>query len=116
MGKGGGAGISCKAFDFIDLLLIQAVERVDACGCTSGCPECVLFHISRTYVLGITSPVCSEGNIVTSKIGAAIILKSLLNIELNVDSLPDGEERGIGIETVIPVNEKVKEADEVKKY
>lgn len=74
------------------------------------------FSFTELTFLGITSPVCSEGNIVTSKIGAAIILKSLLNIELNVDGLPDGEERGIGIETVIPVNEKVKEADEVKKY
>lgn len=71
---------------------------------------------SELMSLGIISPVCSEGNIVASKIGAAIILKSLLNIELDVDRLPDGEERGIGIETVIPVSEQVKEADEVKKY
>ena len=30
--------------------------------------------------LGITSPVCSEGNIVTSKLGAGVILKALLNL------------------------------------
>ena len=66
--------------------------------------------------LGITSPVCSEGNIVTSKIGAAIILKSILNIAIDVDSLPDGGEKGIGLETVVPVNETVKEAEEVMKY
>jgi DEAD/DEAH box helicase domain-containing protein len=65
--------------------------------------------------LGITSPVCSEGNIVTSKIGAAIILKSILNMEIDIDSLPDGGEHGTQIETVVPVKERVRESDEVWK-
>jgi|SRR5579862_1970942 len=100
VGKGG-AGISSKAFDFIDLLLQQAVERVDSCGCRSGCPECV------------TSPICKEGNIVTSKIGAGVILKSLLCQTIDPLSLAEGDERGISIETIVPVQRPIKEADEI---
>ena len=115
MGRGGGAGISCKAFDFVDLLLQQAVERVDTCGCNDGCPECKCLYYSR-LISGITSPVCKEGNIVTSKIGAGIILKSFLNIDIDVDKLPFGDERGIRIETVVPVNDPVKEAEQIMKF
>src|SRR5271163_860355 len=57
VGKGGGAGISSKAFDFVDLLLHQAVDRVETCGCASGCPECTpppcLSLISRHYEFGL---------------------------------------------------------------
>jgi hypothetical protein len=60
--------------------------------------------------------VCSEGNIVTSKIGAGVILKAILNTEINVDSLPEGGEEGIWIETVVPVRGPVKEAKQVMKY
>ena len=74
------------------------------------------FSSSELITLGITSPVCSEGNIVASKFGAAIILKSILNIEIDVDSLPDGAEQGTEIETVVAVNERIKEAEEVMKY
>jgi hypothetical protein len=66
--------------------------------------------------IGITSPVCYEGNIVTSKIGAGVILKALLNIDIDVNALPEGDEKGISIETVVPVNEPVKEADKVMKF
>jgi len=103
VGKGG-AGISSKAFDFIDLLLQQAAERVDLCGCSNGCPEC------------ITSPICKEANIVTSKVGAAVILKSLLNLTIDISNLPEGDEKGISIETVVPVSEPIKEASEIRKY
>jgi hypothetical protein len=40
----------------------------------------------------------------------------LLNIEINIEALPDGEERGTSIETVVPVNDPVKEAEEIRKY
>jgi len=33
-----------------------------------------------------------------------------------VDNLPVGDERGIMIETVVPVNDHVKEAEEVMKF
>ncbi|KAI0380100.1 P-loop containing nucleoside triphosphate hydrolase protein [Hypomontagnella monticulosa] len=91
--KGGvnGSGISTKAFEFIDLLLVQALERVQHCHCDSGCPECVC------------SEFCKEANEVMSKAGSAVIIKALLNMEIDVDALPMGPEEPspAGIETVV---------------
>jgi hypothetical protein len=67
-------------------------------------------------VSGIVSPVCKEGNIVTSKVGAGVILKTLLNMDIDLEMLPDGDEKGISIETVVPVDGPVKEAVEIFKY
>jgi len=80
-----------KAFEFIDLLLRQALGRVQGCQCDEGCLECV------------ASPVCKERNEVTSKAGSEAILKSLLNIEIDVDALPMGPEglAPAGVETVV---------------
>lgn len=96
--KGGqhGSGIAAKAFEFIDLLLNQACERVEACHCLEGCLECCC------------SERCKEANMVMSKAGAEVILKSLLGKEIDVDSLPWGPEDErvpAGIETVIFANE-----------
>ena len=90
-GGAGGSGINTKAFEFIDLLLMQALERVVGCGCLSGCPECV------------ASEFCKEANEVMSKAGSEVILKSLLNIEIDVDALPMGPEEfsPAGVETVV---------------
>ncbi|KAI1431583.1 hypothetical protein GGR50DRAFT_58686 [Xylaria sp. CBS 124048] len=91
--KGGtnGSGISTKAFEFVDMLLVQALERVQHCFCESGCPECVC------------SEFCKEGNEVMSKAGSSVILKSLLNMEIDVDALPMGpdEMSPVGVETVV---------------
>ena len=96
--KGGaaGSGISTKAFEFVDLLLRQACDRVEACHCEEGCLECCC------------SERCREANQVMSKAGASVILKSLLNRHIDVDSLPWGPEDETvqaGIETVIPADE-----------
>ncbi|TRX97800.1 hypothetical protein FHL15_001555 [Xylaria flabelliformis] len=91
--KGGanGSGISTKAFEFIDMLLIQAIERVQHCHCDSGCPECVC------------SELCKHANEVMSKAGSSVILRCLLDMEINVDALPMGPEElsPAGIETVV---------------
>ncbi|KAI1188219.1 hypothetical protein F5B17DRAFT_396458 [Nemania serpens] len=91
--KGGasGSGISTKAFEFVDMLLVQALERVQHCHCESGCPECVC------------SELCKEANEVMSKAGSSVILKALLNVEIDVDALPMGPEEmsPAGIETVV---------------
>ncbi|KAI1734434.1 hypothetical protein F4680DRAFT_462404 [Xylaria scruposa] len=91
--KGGanGSGISTKAFEFIDMLLMQAIERVQHCHCDSGCPECVC------------SELCKHANEVMSKAGSSVILKSLLDMEIDVDALPMGPEElsPAGIETVV---------------
>ena len=92
--KGGqhGSGIAAKAFEFIDLLLNQACDRVEACHCHEGCLECCC------------SERCREANVVMSKAGAEVILKSFLNREIDVDNLPWGPEDErvpAGIETVV---------------
>ncbi|MCJ1232312.1 hypothetical protein MMC14_000261 [Varicellaria rhodocarpa] len=96
-GGAGGSGIAAKAFEFIDLLLGQAVQRVDACHCVEGCVECVC------------SEGCKEMNVVMSKAGAEVILKCLLGREgdIDVEGLPWGEEDRVpaGIETVVEANE-----------
>ncbi|OTA94440.1 hypothetical protein M434DRAFT_29925 [Hypoxylon sp. CO27-5] len=91
--KGGtnGSGISTKAFEFIDLLLVQALERVQRCHCQTGCPECVC------------SEFCNEANEVMSKAGSEVIIKTLLNMEIDIEALPMGPEEAspVGIETVV---------------
>ncbi|KXL50445.1 hypothetical protein M433DRAFT_157410 [Acidomyces richmondensis BFW] len=96
--KGGqhGSGIAAKAFEFIDLLLNQACERVEACHCHEGCLECCC------------SERCKEANQVMSKAGAEVILKTFLNKEIDVDNLPwgpDDEMVPAGIETVVLADE-----------
>ncbi|KAI1815356.1 hypothetical protein GGS20DRAFT_341718 [Poronia punctata] len=91
--KGGasGSGISTKAFEFVDVLLVQALERVQHCLCESGCPECVC------------SELCKEANEVMSKAGSSVVLKALLNMPIDVDALPMGPEgmSPSGVETVV---------------
>lgn len=90
-GGAGGSGINTKAFEFVDLLLRQAVERVTACRCRWGCVECV------------ASELCHKSSEVMSKAGSEVVLKSLLGMEIDVDSLPMGPEEfcPAGIETVV---------------
>ena len=93
-GGAGGSGISTKAFEFIDLLLVRACDRIAACHCTDGCLECCC------------SEACKEKNMVMSKAGSEVILKCLLGKEkdIDVDALPWGPEDErvpAGIETVV---------------
>lgn len=91
--KGGpaGSGIAAKAFEFIDLLLERAVQRVAGCHCLDGCTEC------------ICDERCKEMNTIMSKAGAEVILKSLIGMEIDVDALPEGEEERVpaGVETIV---------------
>jgi DEAD/DEAH box helicase domain-containing protein len=90
-GGAGGSGINTKAFEFIDLLLKQALGRVTGCHCEQGCRECVC------------SDLCKEANEVLSKAGSEVILKSLLNVDIDIDALPMGPEElaPAGVETVV---------------
>lgn len=90
-GGAGGAGIAAKAFEFVDLLLRQACERVAACRCVEGCLECCC------------DERCKEANAVMSKAGAEVVLKSLLGWEIDVEALPMGPEEGCpaGVVTVV---------------
>lgn len=82
--KGGasGSGINTKAFEHVDMLLQQALGRVQACHCENGCPECV------------ASEFCKHANEVMSKAGSEVILKCLMNMPVDVDALPMGPEEG----------------------
>jgi DEAD/DEAH box helicase domain-containing protein len=95
--KGGasGSGISTRAFEHIDMLLRQAAERLTACHCLEGCLECCC------------SERCKDANQVISKAGAEVVLKSLLNWHIDIDTLPMGPEEGspAGIETVVLAKE-----------
>lgn len=93
-GGAGGSGISTKAFEFVDLLLARACERVGLCHCQEGCLECV--H----------GESCKEQNVVMSKAGSEVILKTLLGreSEIDADSLPMGGDPA-GVETVVPADE-----------
>ena len=42
---------------------------------------------SMATILGIVSPSCKEGNLVSSKAGALIILKALLGLPVDIDLL-----------------------------
>ncbi|KXX82134.1 putative ATP-dependent helicase HRQ1 [Madurella mycetomatis] len=90
-GGTGGCGINTKAFEFVDLLLRQALGRVTGCGCQEGCVECV------------ASELCKEANGVMSKAGCEVILKGLLDEEIDVEALPMGPEEWspAGVETVV---------------
>ena len=52
----------------------------------------------------------------TSKLGATIVLKSLLNLEIDLEAVPSGNDRGRLIETVVPVRDLVPEADQVRRF
>ncbi|KAI9678421.1 MAG: hypothetical protein M1829_002019 [Trizodia sp. TS-e1964] len=94
-GGAGGSGISTKAFEFVDLLLRQACERIDACHCSEGCLECVC------------SERCKEQNVVMSKAGSGVVIKALLGRHIDVDALPWGPEElaPAGHETVVLATE-----------
>lgn len=85
--KGGaqGSGISSKAFEHIDQILLSSYNRVKNCACLWGCPECV------------TASFCKEMLLVISKPAAIIILASLLDMDINTigKSLPDGPEENM---------------------
>lgn len=90
-GGAGGSGINTKAFDHIDQLLRDALRRVEQCHCERGCVECVC------------SEQCHESNEVMSKAGCQVVLKSLLDFNIDVEELPMGPEEfsPAGIETVV---------------
>ncbi|KAH9951273.1 DEAD/H helicase [Amylocystis lapponica] len=73
----GNGGITVKAFDHVSDILIDAHDRVESCQCEEGCMACV------------DSPSCKEGNLVSSKAGALIILKALLGRPIDVDLIPE---------------------------
>ncbi|KIK92020.1 hypothetical protein PAXRUDRAFT_13476 [Paxillus rubicundulus Ve08.2h10] len=85
----GKSGVSAQGFDHASEILRKAHDAVDSCPCEGGCDNC------------IHSPRCKEGNTISSKLGALIILRSLLNLEINPDSIPDGLCEVAGFNTIV---------------
>lgn len=95
-----GSGLSSKAFEHIDDILIGALERIQECLCEDGCPECV----AASY--------CKENSLVLSKPGSLVILHCILghNEEDFIDQIKDGPEPNMPemkVETVEPVKAHV---------
>ncbi|KAF4578591.1 hypothetical protein EYR36_000398 [Pleurotus pulmonarius] len=82
-GKGG--GVAAKAFDQSYAILHKAMNTVESCSCDEGCTNCIL------------SPACKENNAVYSKLGALIVLKGILalNIAVKEISKETGPMRGL---------------------
>ncbi|CAK7220956.1 ATP-dependent 3'-5' DNA helicase [Sporothrix curviconia] len=101
-GGAGGTGITAKAFDFVDMLLQQALTRIESCACGLFAAEDGL-SASRGCLECIASPNCREANTVMSKVGAVVVLRSLLGLPIDEESLPMGPEEGLppGPETVV---------------
>ena len=96
----GGAGLSVKAFEFLDFLLPKALGRVEGCGCREGCIECVY------------GERCNQGNEVSSKVGAVVVLRGLLGWQVDWGLLGAMVARGdmelgtpAGVETVVLAEE-----------
>jgi len=71
--------IAARAFDYISGLVHQAFETVESCACREGCARCV------------QSSTCKESNIVSSKLGARVVLRGLLNLPMEEDAIPRDE-------------------------
>lgn len=105
--KGGqyGSGLSIKAFDHIQELLQDALKCIEECECEWGCPDCV------------AAAFCKENSLVLSKPAAEVILKVILGVEFDMDSIPDGPEPNmpeIKVETIVPAGLPVKFSSDVQ--
>jgi DEAD/DEAH box helicase domain-containing protein len=68
-GYPGGAGIAELGYDVADRHLATTLEVIDGCGCTDGCPSCV------------QSPKCGNWNEPLDKVGAAAVLRRVLQLD-----------------------------------
>ncbi|KAJ7290253.1 hypothetical protein C8J57DRAFT_1001290, partial [Mycena rebaudengoi] len=70
-------------------LLCKAERAVGACPCDEGCTKCI--HSSS----------CREKNEVSSKLGALIVLKGILGIHVDPESIPTQSGDLIGHDTIV---------------
>ncbi|KAF8350877.1 P-loop containing nucleoside triphosphate hydrolase protein [Amanita rubescens] len=83
-----GGGVAVKAFDHVRDLLEKADAAIEECLCSEGCQRCV--H----------SPACKENNEVSSKLGATLIIKTLLGRQIDPQRVPEQPEI-YGLETIV---------------
>ncbi|KAI5983784.1 DEAD H helicase [Pisolithus albus] len=68
----GNSGVTAQALDHASEILKKAQCTVESCPCQEGCANCIL------------SPTCREHNTISSKIGALVVLRGLLNLEIDI--------------------------------
>ena len=69
----------------------QSFETVESCLCKEGCVNCKsisLLDASYSSWTGVQSVMCKESNIVSSKLGARVALRGLLNLSMEEDAIP----------------------------
>lgn len=54
-----------------------------------------------TLFPGIHSAKCNEENKVASKLGALLVLRGLLNLDINPASIPEGVDQETGFDTIM---------------
>ncbi|KAG2226825.1 hypothetical protein INT45_005790 [Circinella minor] len=74
------SGIIRQAYQFFTELVTMSVEQIQNCDCENGCPSCV--HLAS----------CSEHNVLCSKLGALVILGSLLEMDVEKIGKDDKDE------------------------
>ncbi|TFY81755.1 hypothetical protein EWM64_g2254 [Hericium alpestre] len=84
-----GGGFTAKAFDHTSELLRHALDVVSSCDCQDGCATC------------IAGPYCEERNEVSSKIGAVVVLKDILNVDIDWDSIEYQVSEGANFPTIV---------------
>ncbi|KAF8964071.1 DEAD/H helicase [Flammula alnicola] len=72
-------GVVARAFDHVQNLLNRAQMAVENCSCAEGCTLCV------------QSTVCKDANLISSKLGASIILNGLLGVEHDLQEVDSVE-------------------------
>ncbi|KAH0830257.1 P-loop containing nucleoside triphosphate hydrolase protein [Lanmaoa asiatica] len=85
----GKSGASAQGFDHASEILRKAHDAVERCPCTEGCAYCI--HNAK----------CREENKVASKLGALLVLRGLLNLEINPESIPDRVDEETGFDTIV---------------
>lgn len=73
---GKASGISQKAFERVSELLHHTLDNILNCECSSGCLSCVQGDVK-------------DGQVSTSKIGAIVVLSSLIGKQLSMNDVPD---------------------------
>lgn len=90
-------------------ILRKAHDAVERCPCAEGCAYCtsspflmlMRTQISNTTPSGIHSAKCREENKVSSKLGALLVLRGLLNLEINPESIPERVDEETGFDTIV---------------